>query len=476
MFTGWLFCLAAGLAAAFFVQLPGFSEAVSAHLAGINSTLPQLGFLVLGAFLAVLLGLVDDKYALSAAAKFGGQFLIALLAVGLGGVRVNIFFTNPVLVWGASVFWIMLLMNSINFFDNMDGLAVGTITIAMGFFCVIAALNNQYFIAALAAMSCGVTAGFWYYNTSPAMIFMGDSGSHFLGYLAAVISAGVSWFGIDYSLSRFPILMPLFILALPLFDTGMVVLIRTCRGKPFWIGDHNHISHRFVRMGLSRRQAVLLAHLMALCVGLGILPVFWGDFRTAAILVAQAFLFLLVVSILQFALSDRQDTREKVQPDETKEKSHDQSQTSELGPLFHGYRTCGGKPQQLLAAAGRRGARPGLPDHLDRLQRHAARSAELFRRRLPALQFRHAVRHKPHPVPLQPCRGERDRAGRLSRHRRQGGDALHDLQPVPALREDDHQRRNQGGGLPHALLHRRRVARAAARSRGRRPPARGGRR
>lgn len=320
MFTGWLFCLAAGLAAAFFVRLPGFSEAVSAHLAGINSTLPQLGFLVLGAFLAVLLGLVDDKYALSAAAKFGGQFLIALLAVGLGGVRVNIFFTNPVLVWGASVFWIMLLMNSINFFDNMDGLAVGTITIAMGFFCVIAALNNQYFIAALAAMSCGVTAGFWYYNTSPAMIFMGDSGSHFLGYLAAVISAGVSWFGIDYSLSRFPILMPLFILALPLFDTGMVVLIRTCRGKPFWIGDHNHISHRFVRMGLSRRQAVLLVHLMALCVGLGILPVFWGDFRTAAILVAQAFLFLLVVSILQFALSDRQDTREKVQPDETKEK------------------------------------------------------------------------------------------------------------------------------------------------------------
>ena len=224
------------------------------------------------------------------------------------------------LVWGASVFWLMLLMNSINFFDNMDGLAVGTITIAMGFFCVIAALNNQYFIAALAAMSCGVTAGFWYYNTSPAMIFMGDSGSHFLGYLAAVISAGVSWFGIDYSLSRFPILMPLFILALPLFDTGMVVLIRTCRGKPFWIGDHNHISHRFVRMGLSRRQAVLLVHLMALCVGLGILPVFWGDFRTAAILVAQAFLFLLVVSILQFALSDRQDTREKVQPDETKEK------------------------------------------------------------------------------------------------------------------------------------------------------------
>ncbi|MBS1371692.1 MAG: undecaprenyl/decaprenyl-phosphate alpha-N-acetylglucosaminyl 1-phosphate transferase [Lentisphaeria bacterium] len=319
MFTGWFVCIAGAVALALWGHLPVLFDEVSGQLPGLAASLPKLGFLVLGAFLAVVLGLVDDKYALSAGCKFGGQFLVALIAVGLGGVRVNIFFTNPVLVWAVSVFWIMLLMNSINFFDNMDGLAVGTVTIAMGFFAVIAALNGQFFITVLAAVTCGAGAGFWFYNTSPAMIFMGDSGSHFLGYMAAVISAGVTWFGIDFSLSRFPILMPLFILALPLFDTGMVVLIRTFHGKPFWIGDHNHISHRFVRMGLSRRQAVLLVHLMALCVGLGILPVFWGDFRTAAILVAQAFLFLLVISIMQFALSDRQDTREKTQP-ETKEK------------------------------------------------------------------------------------------------------------------------------------------------------------
>ena len=322
MFLGWLFCLVCGLAAALYCgdTLPGFSSALTMHLSGIHAALPELGFLVLGAFLCIVLGLVDDKYALSAPVKFGGQFLIALLAVWQGGVRVNIFFTCPVLVWAASIFWIMLLMNSINFFDNMDGLAVGTIAIAMGFFSVIAALNHQFFIAVFAAMSCGICVGFWFYNANPAMIFMGDSGSHFLGYLAAVISAGVSWFGIDHSLSRFPILMPLFILALPLFDTGMVVLIRTWNKKPFWIGDHNHISHRFVRMGLSRREAVILVHLMALCLGLGILPVFWGTFRTAAILVTQAFLFLLVITILQFALSGRQDTREKIQPEKEERK------------------------------------------------------------------------------------------------------------------------------------------------------------
>ena len=314
MFTAWILCLTAGVTAATSGWIPYFSEVLSEHLAGMQAVSRPLLFIALGAFLSVMLGLIDDKWALTAAQKFGGQFVIALIAVWLGGVRINVFIDNNWITGVLTVFWIMLLMNSINFFDNMDGLAVGTVTIAMGFFTILAALNHQFFIAALAALTCGVGAGFWFYNFNPATIFMGDSGSHFLGYMAAVISAGITYFGIDFSHSRFPILLPLFILALPLFDTAMVELIRTRNRKPFWIGDHNHISHRFVRMGLSRKQAVMLVHLMALCIGLGILPVFWGDFRTAAILVAQAFLLLLIITILQFTLSDRQDTREQPLP------------------------------------------------------------------------------------------------------------------------------------------------------------------
>ena len=202
-----------------------------------------------------------------------------------------------------TVFWIMLMMNSINFFDNMDGLAAGVIAIALGIFAFIAGLNGQLFIAAICALSCGVCCGFWFYNMAPARIFMGDSGSHFLGYLAALAACEVSFFDISYSLSRFPVLIPLLVLALPLFDTFMVVLIRTINKKPFWIGDHNHISHRFVHMGLTRPQAVLLVHLLSLSIGLAALPIFWGDFRTAAILVFQALLQLTVVTILQFALA-----------------------------------------------------------------------------------------------------------------------------------------------------------------------------
>lgn len=314
MFTAWILLLIFGFLAISSGYFPYFSEVMLEHHAGILTASRSLLFIALGAFLSIMLGLVDDKWALTAAQKFGGQFIIALIAVYLGNVKINIFIDNSLITGLLTIFWIMLLMNSINFFDNMDGLAIGTVTIAMGFFTILAALNQQFFVATLAALTCGVGAGFWFYNFNPATIFMGDSGSHFIGYLAAVISASVTYFKFDSSHSRLSILLPLFILALPLFDTAMVVLIRTKNRKPFWIGDHNHISHRFVRMGLTRKQAVMLVHLMALGIGLGVLPIFWGDLRTAMILIAQAFILLLIITFLQFTLSNKPDARENPLP------------------------------------------------------------------------------------------------------------------------------------------------------------------
>lgn len=310
MYFSWLFCITGGMIALHWNILPAFSAIAGVHLPGIRLIYGNLCFIAGGATLAVFLGLIDDKFPMSAAVKFAGQFVVALIAVFGGNIRLNICPGFSMLETAATLFWFMLLMNSINFFDNMDGLAVGTIAIAMGLFSVIAALNCQYFVASFAILNCAVCCGFWFYNANPASIFMGDSGSHFLGYLAAVISALVTFFDKSFSLSRFPVLMPLFILALPLFDTAMVVIIRTINRKPFWIGDHNHISHRFVRMGFTRKRAVMLVHLMALTIGLGILPVFWGNFLTAAILVIQAMLMLGIITFLQLYLSDRPDARE----------------------------------------------------------------------------------------------------------------------------------------------------------------------
>ena len=305
MFTGWVLCILCGVAAVLLNILPGCAETFSKHIAGFHYASGQLAFLVSAAALAVIIGLADDKWALSASVKFGGQFIVALTAVLGGGVKINLFFSNPVIVCAISIFWIMLLMNSINFFDNMDGLAVGTIAVAMGFFTVIAILNCQYFMAVFSALNFGICCGFWFYNASPATIFMGDSGSHFLGFLAAVVSAGTTFFNYSTSLTTLSVLIPLLILALPLFDTLMVVLIRTKNRKPFWIGDHNHISHRFVKMGLSRKNAVIAVHLLSVVLSLGALPIYWGNFIIAAIMVVQAVLVLTVVTILQICAAEK---------------------------------------------------------------------------------------------------------------------------------------------------------------------------
>lgn len=310
MFSSWLICIVLGVLSAKSSFAHTLLNINTEQLTGIGTAVGQLIWLAAGAVLAVLLGLIDDKTAMSAQAKFSGQFVIALIAVFLGGVRFNIFPEYQLLSTLFTLFWIMLLMNSINFFDNMDGLAVGTVAIAMALFSVIAALNGQFLVASFSALNCGVCCGFWFYNANPATIFMGDSGSHFIGYLAAVISSQVTFFDKSFSLSRFPVLMPMLILALPLFDTLMVVIIRTRNRKPFWIGDHNHISHRFVRMGLDRKQAVNLVHLMAIAIGLGILPVFWGNFMTAAILIAQSVILLLIITCMQIWLSKKSDAKE----------------------------------------------------------------------------------------------------------------------------------------------------------------------
>ncbi len=300
LFGAWALCLIAGYFAVFAGWFDQFSAPLAESQAGVRMVGARMAFIVLGAAGAMLLGLADDRRGMKPAVKFGCQFLIALLAVWAGGVRITLFIDNFFLTAAITIFWYMLLMNAINFFDNMDGLAVGTATIALAFFALTAAWQQQYFIATLSALSCGVGCGFWLYNASPASIFMGDSGSLFLGYLLATISASVTYYSSETS-SFLAVLLPLFILALPLFDAGAVVLIRLRKRKPFWIGDHNHISHRFVAMGMSRAQAVNAVHLLAIIIALSVWPLLWADRATAAVLFTQALLLLGLVTLLQYS-------------------------------------------------------------------------------------------------------------------------------------------------------------------------------
>ena len=299
MFLAWSLTLGIGLYAGRYLPIRLVPETVYAGIGSLGGLSGELGVLVLCAMLCVALGTYDDKYAISPGVKLAGQILIAVLAVWVGGVRLSLFIDQSLISGAITVFWFIFIFNAINFFDNMDGLACGTAAIAFFFFTVAAMVNGQYFVACLGASCVGCSVGFWFFNHSPASIFMGDGGSHFLAFMLSVISAKVTYYNTVSSASELIVLAPLFILAVPVFDTFAVVLIRLKNGKKIYVGDHNHISHRFHHMGMTRKQAVLLVHLLCLISGLGALPLLWGDLRTCLVLLLLEFVIFLLLSLLQ---------------------------------------------------------------------------------------------------------------------------------------------------------------------------------
>jgi len=262
------------------------------------------GWLLAAALLAGAAGLADDVKPLKAHVKFALQFVAAGVAVLLGGAKLSLFLPYPWLAAAITIFWFVALMNAVNFFDNMDGLASGMIAIAMIFFGVTAAVNGQYLVTVAVFAICGVCVGFYLFNRSPASIYLGDCGSHFLGFLAALAAVCVTYFK-DGSGSFFPVLMPLLILFPIIFDAAVVCVVRTARRRPFWIGDNNHISHRFVRLGMSRAAAVVCVHLTGVVSGLGALALLWGNWHTAAAVTLQlGALGALILAIQRNAFED----------------------------------------------------------------------------------------------------------------------------------------------------------------------------
>ena len=314
MLTGWVLVLAGGMLLWSRAGALEQTRILQEYFPGAYSVLSRLAFLVLAGVMAVALGTFDDVRHLKAHWKFLGQLIVALIAVWGGGIRITLFVAAPWFGFAVTVFWFMMLMNAINFFDNMDGLAAGTAGIALLLFTVAAGFQQQYFVACLSALGAGCAFGFWFYNYTPASIFMGDGGSHFLGYLLAVSSVGTIYFNSATASSRISVLIPLCILAVPIFDAMCVTVVRAINGKPFWIGDHNHISHRFVRMGLSRKRAVQLVHVLCLLTGLGALPMLWGSLATTAVVTVQMILVLTLITILQYAVIPR-DLDSVVPPD-----------------------------------------------------------------------------------------------------------------------------------------------------------------
>lgn len=298
MLTGWLAALALGLCICIFAPKL-LDEEIGNTLAGLDSVKLPLCTIILGAILVTILGMTDDRHAMHALPKFLGQALVAGIVAALG-LRISFLHVIPGANWVVTILWIMTLMNAMNFFDNMDGLAAGASALAALFFLFVAALRGQNFVAVLAAVTGGAATGFLIFNAPPAKIFMGDGGSHFLGFMLAVIGILTTFYLPGDSLTPAPILIPLFVLGVPLFDAVAVVIIRMRLGVPVYKGDNRHISHRFVKLGLSRPQAVLLVHLLCVILGVSGLTLLWlpaAGFMLVLALVSSVF---AVISIIQF--------------------------------------------------------------------------------------------------------------------------------------------------------------------------------
>ena len=267
------------------------------HIEGAFSVWRKLVVLLVGGALMVGLGLYDDKYELKARTKLLGQIGIAVL-VALAGMRLTVFVHNHVVSFILTVLWIVTLTNALNFLDNMDGLCAGVGMVCALMFGFIAGIQHQYFVCLLAFALAGALLGFLPHNFKPATIFLGDAGSHFIGYMLAVLPI-MGTFYRSGEQTHLPVLIPLLVLAVPLFDMGMVMWIRFRRGQPVYIGDVNHISHRLVRLGLPQSWAVTLIYLIAATLGLGATVLLWSDVTGALIVLVQALCILAIVSLLE---------------------------------------------------------------------------------------------------------------------------------------------------------------------------------
>ena len=257
----------------------------------------QLIGIIAGSLLIVGVGILDDVMQLRASVKFLVQ-IIAALIVAYCDVRIKaISMPIPIVEGGIlnlgilsvpiTVLWIAGVTNAVNLIDGLDGLAVGISSIATFSLFFIAILAGEPIVAILAAALAGSCLGFLPYNFNPAKIFMGDTGSTFLGYMLSIICIQGLFKG--YVIISF--IVPFLILGLPIFDTVYAILRRIKNKKPIMSPDRGHLHHRLIDMGLSQKQTVAVMYIISMILGLSAVMVVGSGAYTGIIIIATFMIF-----------------------------------------------------------------------------------------------------------------------------------------------------------------------------------------
>jgi UDP-GlcNAc:undecaprenyl-phosphate GlcNAc-1-phosphate transferase len=254
---------------------------------------------ILGLASAIMvMGLLDDRFALSWRLRLGMQIGLAA-ALAVLGVRVTLFGLGPYVGGAVTVLWIVGLTNAFNFLDNMDGLAASVGLIAALIFAGAQLAVGSLFVPGVLLGLVGALAGFLVHNRHPARLYMGDAGSNFLGFLLGALTVTGTYYRYDRPVSPYSVLTPLLVMAVPLYDSVSVIVIRLREGRSPFEGDRRHFSHRLVERGLTPSQAVRTIDLVTLVAGLGALLLHRLDDAWALVVPAQTVCLLALVAILE---------------------------------------------------------------------------------------------------------------------------------------------------------------------------------
>ncbi len=274
----------------------------------------ELLAIMLSSFIIVCMGIVDDTAPMKAKTKL----LIQIICAGIvtwAGVRID-FFTNPfeketlvvlkMLSIPVTVFWIVGITNTVNLIDGLDGLAAGVSAIAALTLTAVALFSKQFNTATLLMGVAGGAVGFLPHNFNPAKIFMGDTGSLFLGFILSVAAVE----GTIKGATVVAVVIPLFALAIPILDTTFAIIRRYLAGKPIMEADKGHLHHRLLAKGLSQKRTVVFLYAIAAVLGASSLLILRSDYMAAAIVIVID-IFLIIFGVKKLKILEEVKTNEK---------------------------------------------------------------------------------------------------------------------------------------------------------------------
>ena len=259
--------------------------------------------ILIGAAIIILTGFLDDMLEITAKAKVIGQMLAAIAAVTIGGLQID-FINLPFggqLEFGylsipITIIWIIGITNAINLIDGLDGLAAGVSTIALISLAIMAVIMGNPFVTATAAILAASSLGFLLFNFHPAKIFMGDTGSLFLGFMISVLAL----LGFK-NVALVSLIIPVIMLGVPISDTFFAIVRRIRMKQPISAPDKSHLHHCLLRIGFSHRQSVLIIYGLAALFGVAAIlfsqATLWGGILLVIVLVLAIELFVEIIGL-----------------------------------------------------------------------------------------------------------------------------------------------------------------------------------